>query len=57
MIKNIKLIILIIICSLLIAINGYTAENKILFKINNQIITSLDILTELVYLETINKEF
>ena len=57
MIKNIKLIILIIICSLLIAINGYTAENKILFKINNQIITSLDILTELGYLGTINKEF
>jgi peptidyl-prolyl cis-trans isomerase SurA len=57
MIKNIKLIILIIICSLLIAINGYTAENKILFKINNQIITSLDILTELRYLGTINKEF
>ena len=51
------LIILIIICSLLIAINGYTAENKILFKINNQIITSFDILTELGYLGTINKEF
>ena len=56
MIKNIKLIIIIIICSLLIAINANTAENKILLKINNQIITSLDILTELDYLETINKE-
>ena len=57
MIKNIKLIIIIIICSLLIAINVNTAENKILLKINNQIITSLDILTELDYLGTINKEF
>ena len=56
MIKNIKLIIVIIICSLLIAINANTAENKILLKINNQIITSLDILTELDYLGTINKE-
>ena len=56
MIKNNKLKIVIIICSLLIAINANTAENKILLKINNQIITSLDILTELDYLGTINKE-
>ncbi|MDA9880727.1 peptidylprolyl isomerase [Candidatus Pelagibacter sp.] len=56
MIKNIKLIIVIIICSLLVTINVNTAENKILLKINNQIITSLDILTELDYLGTINKE-
>ena len=56
MIKYIKLIIIIIICSQLIAINVNTAENKILLKINNQIITSLDILTELDYLTTINKE-
>jgi peptidyl-prolyl cis-trans isomerase SurA len=57
MVKYIKLIIIIIICSLLIPINVNTAENKILLKINNQIITSLDILAELIYLETINKEF
>ena len=56
MIKNIKPIIIIIICSLLIAINANTAENKILLKINNQIITSLDILAELDYLGIINKE-
>ena len=56
MIKYVKLIIIIIICSQLIAINVNTAENKILLKINNQIITSLDILTELDYLTTINKE-
>jgi peptidyl-prolyl cis-trans isomerase SurA len=34
-----------------------TSENKILFKINNEIITSLDILNELQYLKIINKEF
>ena len=32
-------------------------ENKILFKINNEIITSLDILSELRYLKSINTEF
>ena len=32
-------------------------ENKILFKVNNEIITSLDILNELQYLRIINKEF
>ena len=32
-------------------------ENKILFKINNEIITSLDIFNELRYLETINEQF
>ena len=57
MIKKVKLIIVTIICSLLITINGNTAENKILLKINNEIITSLDILAELDYLKIINKEF
>ena len=56
MIKNIKLIIITTICLLLITICANTAENKILLKINNEIITSLDILTELDYLGTINKE-
>jgi len=32
-------------------------ENKILFKVNDKIITSIDILTELKYLEIINKDF
>ena len=32
-----------------------TIENKILFKVNNEIITSIDILTELKYLGIINK--
>ena len=32
-------------------------ENKILFKVNNKIITSIDILTELKYLEMVNNDF
>jgi peptidyl-prolyl cis-trans isomerase SurA len=32
-------------------------ENKILFKVNNEIITSLDIFNELRYLEIINEQF
>jgi len=39
------------------ASNANTIENKILFKVNNEIVTSLDILHELKYLQTINKEF
>ena len=34
-----------------------TVENKILFKVENEIITSLDIFNELRYLEAINKQF
>ena len=44
MIKNIRFIILYTIGLMLMAINANTAENKILLKINNEIITSLDIL-------------
>lgn len=35
--------------------NVYALENKILFKINNEIITSVDILNEINYLKSINK--
>ena len=37
--------------------NINSKENKILFKINNEIITSLDIFNELRYLEIINEQF
>ena len=57
MIKQLKYIIISIIYSLLIINNCNSVENKILFKVNNIIITSLDIFTELEYLKTINKEF
>ena len=32
-------------------------ENKILFKVENEIITSLDILNEIRYLNSVNKSF
>ena len=37
--------------------NAFTTENKILVKINNQIVTSLDIAAEIKYLKAINKDF
>lgn len=55
--KKLKIIFFGIIYSLLITFNSHSLENKILFKLNNKIITSLDIFTEIKYLETINTEF
>ena len=43
--------------SLIFFSNLSAIENKILFKVNNEIITSMDILTEIKYLEIINKDF
>ena len=57
MIKITKYIILCLICSLLYLTFANSFENKILLKINNEIITSLDILNELEYLQIINEEF
>ena len=42
--------------SLITIVNSNSSENKILLKINNEIITSLDILNEYEYLQIINKE-
>jgi len=42
---------------ILINKNIESAENRILFKVNNEIITSIDILNELRYLKTINEKF
>lgn len=55
--KNFKKIILIFFYSLIVFSNATAIENKILFKVNNEIITSIDILTELKYLSTINNDF
>ncbi len=41
----------------LIVSEAHATENKILVKINNQIITSLDIATEIKYLKAINKDY
>ena len=53
----IKIFFLGIICSFLLISNINALENKILFKVNNEIITSLDIFNELRYLEEVNKQF
>ena len=57
MIKIIKNLIILGLFSLILTVNSHSSENKILLKINNEIITSLDILNELEYLQIINKEF
>ena len=46
-----------IICTLFLNNIANSLENKILFKVNNEIITSLDIFNELKYLEIINEKF
>ena len=55
MIKQLKYIIISIIYSLLIINYCNSVENKILFKVNNEIITSLDIFNELEYLKILTK--
>ena len=45
---------LVIVTFTLINTNVYSIENKILLKINNEIITSVDILNESDYLKTLN---
>ena len=54
---KLKNIILAIIYSLTIFSSTIAIENKILFKVNNEIITSIDILNEINYLITINNDF
>jgi len=55
--KKFKIIFFGILYSIIFFSNVLAIENKILFKVNNEIITSIDILTELQYLEIINKDF
>ena len=57
MIKYTKYLILCFVCFLLSFPLANSLENKILFKVNNEIITTLDIFNELQYLQIINKEF
>ena len=57
MIKYTRYIIICFTCSLLSLVFANSFENKILLKVNNEIITSLDILNELEYLQIINEEF
>ena len=55
--NNFKTIFFFIIFLFLISGNVNSIENRILFKVNNEIITSLDIFNEIKYLETVNEEF
>ena len=57
MIKIFKYTIIFLIYLSIIINHSKSSENKILFKVNNEIITSLDILNEVQYLQIINKEF
>ena len=54
--KKFKKISISIIFSIVFFSISLAVENKILFKVNNEIITSIDILTELKYLGIINKD-
>ena len=55
---KIKFYILVLLFQLTFFINiAKSVENKILFKINNEIITSLDLLNEIKYLKTLNTDF
>ena len=55
--KKLRNIILVVLYSLTIYSSTIAIENKILFKVNNEIITSIDILTEINYLIAINNDF
>jgi len=55
--KKLKKIFFGILYSIIFFSGSLAIENKILFKVNNEIITSVDILTELKYLKIINKSF
>ena len=46
--------IIIFIC---FAFEAYGKENKILFKLNNEIVTSIDLLNEINFLKSINSEY
>ena len=55
--KNFKITYLLIFYSIFLINTSNSIENKILFKVNNEIVTSLDIYNELIYLESINDKF
>ena len=54
--RFIKRTILISLSCFFIFSNAATFENKILFKVNNEIITSLDLLDEIEYIQLLNKQ-
>ena len=54
---NIKKLIILTILFITIFNHSFTKENKILIKVNNKIITTVDILNEIKFLSFINKDF
>jgi peptidyl-prolyl cis-trans isomerase SurA len=54
--RFIRRIILISLSCFFVFSNAATFENKILFKINNEIITSMDLLDEIEYIKLLNKQ-
>ena len=53
-IKNISILILILVA---VINNSFAKENKILVKVNNEIITTVDVLNEIKFLSFVNKDF
>ena len=54
--KKIYIFLLILLNLIICSKNGFTIENKILFKIDNEIITTIDISEEIKYLKILNNE-
>lgn len=52
---NLKLIILTLYFSAILLNNSLSIENKIITKVNNKIITNVDIEQEAIYLSMLNK--
>ena len=52
-----KIIFLLLLCLIFFTNKVFSKENKILLKLNNEIITTVDIVNEIKYLSIINKEF
>ena len=50
-----KLVFLIISIISFFPVNVFSTENKILLKIDNEIITSVDVLNEINFITTVNK--
>ncbi len=52
-----KIFLIFLFCLILFSNKAFSKENKILIKINNEIITTVDILNEIKFLSLMNKEF
>ena len=53
-VKNISILILILVT---VINNSFAKENKILVKVNNEIITTVDVLNEIKFLSFVNRDF